>query len=161
MSVGDVIRARGTTGTNLEPGGPTVADLAFQQCGIQSPTGANLLATVMDNKAGIQFEMRNLGFAVNPDIGAVINIYARLLDLDPGSSPQQDAQVPNANFKHPLITQIRVDDDQADTQVARSPIVAYDYEDLDAEIFIECRCGQTMDAGWILDYIPASLRVET
>ena len=54
-----------------------------------------------------------------------------------------------------------MDDDQADTQFARSPIVSYDYEDLDAEIFIENRTGQTMDAGWILDYIPATLRVET
>lgn len=160
MAVGDVVRARGTE-TNLEPGGPTVADLAFQQAGIQSPTGANLLASVMDSKSHIQFEMRNLGFAVNPDVGAVINIYARLLDLESGSSPQEDAQVPNANFKHIMITQIRVDDDEADTQFARSPIVSYDYEDLDAEIFIENRTGQTMDAGWILDYIPATLRVET
>ena len=133
------------TEITIEEAGAAVTDGSFSTIGDNNWTAANQEISTSLYYPSVRVRLTSLGFATNPDVGAVVNVYARPINFE----GTEDQPPPSANYPHTYVGSMPVDDDQALTQ-AIERIFANPHPGTEQEWYIENQCGQTTDTNWNL-----------
>ena len=131
-----------------EESGASIADAVFTQA-----DDANLTAANQADYTHCDVLLSTVDTTVNPDIGGVVNVYLRPINIE----GTEDQPPPSANFPHKFLCAMPIDDDEALTQAIKVEARLPNPND-DCEAYIENQCGQTISAGWNLRITPKALR---
>lgn len=132
------------TQKTLEASGGSTAANAFTQA-----NDASMTATDHSDYTLLDFVFTG-AFSVAPTAGEVVNLYARLLDID----STNDAQVPSANYLATYLGSFLVEPVTSTQYVAlyNVPLPGRSFD-----CYIENKTSQTLSAGWVLKAAPKTI----
>jgi len=133
-------------GTNkvLEASGSSTVANAFTQA-----NDASVTASDHNDFTLLDFTLSG-AFSVAPTAGEVINLYARLLDID-GTN---DSQVPSANYLATYLGSFLVD---AVTSTQYVPLYNVSLPGRSFDCYIENKTSQTLTGNWVLKVTPKTI----
>lgn len=93
-------------------------------------------------------------FATAPDANSVINLYARMDNID-GSTGDQDA--PDANYQHTFLGSFPLNDVTSAQNIAIQAALPNNYTSQVYNFYIENKGGQTISVNWSLLVTPMTI----